>query len=623
MNKTIIPTDKQRHNILGEILEKRNAYEARMTTRLARWVEIAELFCGKTSTSKENSKNSPNSTELYKAIRAMANMQMRMLLGQKPPFELECMDILGYDDPNKLIKVEHYITNQMDLARVDKGLYRALTQLLLYGTVVNHYQWEPLRASFLGRKRYITTYRPISLVNCAFAFDAYDVEESGWVCLSDIQSKRELDKLIAHDPDGKVYNHSEIGKAQDESDYAPHVNTWVTQRMAWQGYVNTNFVGGMERITYYGPLECMHDEEEYVVEVINEKYVIRMEAYEGLRPLSITTINTIDVEPLGNGLGDMFRPLLGQIDEAESGLLNMVTLAAANMFAKQKSLTDEDAEFTIRQFGILNLENPALNPIGPDPRNLAAVAGYVDNRTQKFRQASGATDTLQALITEDQATATATSLAMNEAVRNLSVQSQVASPTLLKHWIQVALQNAQKYQTEPFVLHINKAPITVVPADLLVDVNVRIKTTTDQDFRPAKVKNLMAAIQIMDAGGPNAITGKVTDSSYAKMELLKLLDVPNWDKSIRDITEEDMIRANMMAQMQAVPEQGEMEEGGAQGERAMGERPGRMEERTMRKNMGQPQAEPIQKTPIGSVMGAPGDQSSANQSIRQSSAASA
>ena len=66
-----------------------------------------------------------------------------------------------------------------------------------------------------------------------------------------------------------------------------------------------------------------------------------------------------------------------------------------------------------------------------------------------------------------------------------------------------------------------------------------------------------------------------------------------------------------------------MEEGGAQGERAMGERPGRMEERTMRKNMGQPQAEPIQKTPIGSVMGAPGDQSSANQSIRQSSAASA
>jgi hypothetical protein len=389
--------------------------------------------------------------------------------------------------------------------------------------------------------------------------------------------------------------------------------------MAWQGYINGNFNGGMERVTYYGPLDCMHDNEEYCVEVVNRRFIVRLEAYEGIRPVSVTTINTIDIEPLGNGLGDMFRAHLGLIDDTKSSLLNTITLAGANMFAKQKSLTEEDAEFAIRNFGILALENPQLTPVSPNPQTVGQLAGYLSNQIQEFRQAAGAPDTLQALVTDDQATATAVSLSMNEAVRNLSVMAQMAAPTLIQHYAKMCLQNAQKYNTEPFVLNIKGVPISINPADLLIDVDVRIKTTTDQDFRPAKIKNLMAAAQLMLSTPPNAISGKKLDVTDTVVEILKLLDVPNWDKSVTDITDEDMMRMSMMAQMQNPQAQGAETEGGAQEERAQGERPGIKEQRNLSKNMRQPMAEGVH-TPVGQVLSAQGDQASTMSAIRSASA---
>jgi hypothetical protein len=595
MNQTIKPSSEKAEKIIQEVIEKVNDYEGRMSSRLTRWVEIAELYSGKTATQKENSKLSPNSAELYKAIRAMRNMIMRMLLGQKPCFELECLDIIGYDDPYKLLKTEHYITNQLDLARFDKGMARALDQLLLYGTVAIHEQYEPLRASFLGRKNYVTTFRPVSLINCAFSLDTYDIEESSWVALSDIQSNCELEKLLRHDPDGKVYDHGKIKGLQGEPEYSPQVNNWVKQRMAWQGYVDGDFKGGMERTTYYGPLDCMPGNEEYAIEIVNRKAIIRMEACEGIRPVRIATINTIDVEPLGNGLGDMFAPMLGKIDDTESALLNMITLAGANMFAKQKSLTDEDMEFVVRQFGIMNLENPDLRNIGPDPRSIAATAGYSSDAVQKFRQAAGAPDTLQAILSSEQHTATAVSLAMNESVRNLSVQAQLLSPVLVQDHIKVVLQNAQKYNTAPFVLNIGGAPVTVVPSDLMIDVNVRVKTSTDQDFRPTKLQRLREGMQAMAIFGADAIPGKRLNPGPALLEYFKTLDVPNWNESIQDLTPEDMLNMRMAAEMRGGP---------AQEGRAM---PPEVTE-----------GEGTMTTPVGEVLAPPGEEAATTSAIRRS-----
>lgn len=594
-NKPIKVNSETAHEICSEIQQKISNYESRMMTRLSRWVEVSSLYCGKSFTSGDNKKPSANSSELFKAIRAMRCMIMRMLLGNKPAFELECMDIIGYDDPAKLIKAEHYVAMQMESARFEKGLAKALDQLLLYGTAVVHNQYEPLRAPFLGRRQYATTYKPIPLINCAFGLDSNDVEDSSWIAISDIQSKRELSKLLKYDSAGAIYNHSEIKKAQAQTDYSPKMNMWMEQRMYSQGYTD-GLKDGIERQVYYGPLDCMDSAEEYCVEVVNRQFIVRLETYEGLKPVRVATINNID-DPLGNGLGDLFRPLLKKIDDSESALLNMIMLAGANMFSKQKSLTDEDSEFMISQFRILNLENPMLNPIGPNPVNMQAVAQYLESKVQGFRQASGATDILQAVVDNNQATATASSLAMNEAVRALSVQAQLLAPVLVADHVRMVLQNAQKYNTEAQVVHIKGMPVTVVPSDLLIDVNVRIKTVTDQDFRPAKLQRLGEAIKMMAMFPPNAIPGKKMNPGPAIMEYLKTLDTPRWNESVQDITEEDMLMSRMAAEMGQAPQQAQV--------------------------TGDVEAPPLEegtiKTPVGEVMAAPSDAANTNQVVRQSS----
>lgn len=619
MNKTIKPTQNMSTRIVAEITGKNNAYETRMATRLARWTEIAEYFQGKTPTVRDNAKISPNSAELYKSCRAIANMKFRMLTGQTPFFELSPMDIIGHADERRIIKAEHYVNNQLELSNFKKGLHRTLYQKELYGTVAVHEQYEPLRGSFLGTKRYITTYRPVSMINCAFAIDTYDVEESGWVCLNDIQNRYVLNTLLSHDPNGVIYNRGAIEECLNAPAYSPRVNQWVMQRMAWQGYINGNFDNGIERSFYYGPLECMNDGEEYAVEVVNRKYIIRMEAYDGLRPVRVSTQNTIDIEPLGNGQGDIFRPLLGQLDDVRSYLLNTVAFAGANMFVKQKSYGEEDGELAIRNFGFLNMENPNIVPLAPMPSTVNELAAYEDRLTKQFRNASGASDVLQAVVSNESSTATEVSLAMNEAVRNLSVSSEMDAKPLVADHIKVILQNAQRYNTKPFTLTINKVPVVIEPNDLLIDLDVRVKTVTDQDFRPSRVRNLMNTLQILNTIPPQAMSGYKVNVAPTVIELVRLQNVPNFEETIQDISQQDLIRSRLINGVTNAPMQA-VNVGTASENRLDTGRPSRAEERGLNRGTLSPNINSdVVSTPGGEVLGAPGDQSNTLQAIKSSS----
>jgi hypothetical protein len=639
--KTTLNTVQRKH-VLDEVFGKIKAYEDKMSYRLARWTEIAELHQGKTYTTQNDIKISPNSAELYKAVRAMTRMQYRMLTGQRPFFSLDAADVIGHADPYKLLKSEHYISDQLECSHYNRGLEKALTHLNLYGTTCVHSTYEPMKVNFFGRSKYVTTFRPVSLINCAFAIDGYDLESCGWVALSDIQAPIYIHKIKRADPKGEVYDMAELEKALNDNEYHPEVNMWVRQRMAWSGYIEQDFRDGREHTTYYGPLDCLYDGIEYCVEIINRKYIIRCEVYPGIRPVRIATINTLDIEPLGNGLGDQFRPLLQQLDDARSKLLNLITVAGANMWAKQKSLTDEDMQFAIRNNGILELESPeTLQPIGPHPSTIQTIDGFIHEQVQDFRQASGATDTLQALVNGQSATATEVSLAMNEAVRNLSVGSELAAEVLVKEHIQLVLQNGQRYQTQPFTLTINKTPIQCMPSDLLIDTNVHVKTATDQDFRPGKITNLMNTLQLLNMIPPNALKGYQINTMPVILELLKQQDVPDFKHVISPITEEDLVRSNVIQQMtsgqnpQQPPQDGQ---GGlpvspanlpvppSSGQVRMNNMaPGRREGRAMNRMASQLPMGAITtdtlRTPVGQVLQAPGDNNLSTQTIRSSSAA--
>jgi hypothetical protein len=340
----------------------------------------------------------------------------------------------------------------------------------------------------------------------------------------------------------------------------------------------------------------------------------------------VATINNLDVEPLGNGIGTLFRPLLKEMDDTRAALLDTVRFAGANMFAKSKSVGQEDSAWTMRPFGIVEMDGQ-LTPLQPAPATLGVLGGEYNALVQEFRQASGATDTLQAMVQGDSATATEVSLAMNEAVRNISVTSELLAGPFVRDHIKVILQNCFRYQDKPVTLNIGKTPVTVEPTLIKVDYNVRVKTMTDQDFRPSKINHLLQALQIMNSVPPNAINGYKVSVAPTFIELLKTMQVPDWEKSVQPITEADMLRMNVMAQMaNPQPQQAAGPQDGASqipaGEqRIAAGKPGRREQRGINRgnNMQDIGAAQTSIVPGGQqVLQAPGDTAMTSQAIRSS-----
>jgi hypothetical protein len=622
MNKIVRPSQKNALKIVEEIRNKKSSYEGRMSNRLGRWTEISEYFHGKTYTEQKNAKISPNSAEMYKSIRAIVNMKYRMLTGSKPMFMLSPNDLIGDNSPERLIIAEHYVNQQLELGNFNNGLYLALYLQELYGTAVVHSQYEPKEDSFLGQKQYFTSYRPVSLINCAFALDSYDATQTGWVAITDIQGRNStLNHLLNVDTDGKVYDTGAIKEILNGAEYDPQINQWVRLRMAWSGFLDGNFHGGMERTFYYGLLDALDDGQKYLVEMVNNEHIIRMEAYDGIRPVRVSTINNIDITPLGDGQGDMFRPALKQLDDVRNALLNTCTFAGANMFAKKKSYSEEDSEMAITNFGLVNMDNPNIVPLGPNPNTINALAAYEDRLTKNFRNAVGAQDVLQAVVNSDATTATEVSLAMNEAVRNISVSAEMVAPFLVKDHIRLVLQNAQKYVQKPFTMVVNGKPIVIRPSDLLIDTNVTIKTMTDQDFRPARVRNLMTTLQLINTIPPQAMQGVKINIVPTLVELLRLLDIPNYQESVQVLTANDLMRQQLMAQLQAQQATGPQSVGNNSENRLDREGLGRMEQRNLNKGVvtdANAQSDTIQ-TPAGQVLSAPGDQAETLNATRSAS----
>ena len=163
--------------------------------------------------------------------------------------------------------------------------------------------------------------------------------------------------------------------------------------------------------------------------------------------------------------------------------------------------------------------------------------------------------------------------------------------------------------------------MVITPNDMLIDTNVSVKTMTDQDFRPARVRNLMTTLQLINTIPPQAMQGVKINIVPTLVELLRLLDIPNYEQSVQVLTPNDLLRQQMMAQMQAAQMAGPQSVGNNAENRLDQEKPGRMEQRGLNKGVvtdTNAQTDTI-STPAGQVLSAPGDQAETLAATRSAS----
>ena len=86
---------------------------------------------------------------------------------------------------------------------------------------------------------------------------------------------------------------------------------------------------------------------------------------------------------------------------------------------------------------------------------------------------------------------------MNEAVRNISVKTEIASEPLMREHLRVMHYNNGQYIKKP--INVNRAGIAMMiyPSALKCDVDFRLKITIDKDYKPKRLAQLINILQIL------------------------------------------------------------------------------------------------------------------------------
>lgn len=532
--------------IIDEIVSKQTEYETVNAYRMANWNKIAEAFLCKNNVAGDGKNwSNPAIGEMFRSVRALTNMTYRMLTSQRPFFALIPNDISGLKRPQDLIYQSNYIQSNLEYANYRQNLKKAIQQTYLYGTCFVESQYVTKTVNFLGRKASYTNFIPRSLLNSAFSRSTYDIEESPWYSFADVVNKAGVISTILNNKDKEDGYIQESVNAIQEDNNRPVVNEWVNQRLVAAGYdkalEDSNSV--CELITYYGTLDTKNDGKTYCIQIVNRNTIIRMYEHKGIVPVRVGKLVDFELDAMGYGIGDMFVNLHDSITDMRQFAMNLAAFAGANMYVKRKDTAIEDGSYQIEQNKVIATESPSeFTPLTSNPLALKMVSEMEERLRSEFRSNSGATDTLQAVPTED-ATATEVSLMMNEAVRNTSVVAEMISVPFVQKYIQNILENGQKYVRTPTVVNVNGVPVVVNPSSLLVDVNVAVKTMTDQDFRPRRLRNLQESLKLITLLPSDKY---VVDPTPILNEIMRLQEVPGFSTIIRPKTDEELVNEQAM-----------------------------------------------------------------------------
>lgn len=487
-------TEKQ---IIDEIVEKVEHDEATATAFMASVAEWGDLYKVRPPKRAERTFSNPRQTEFHRAAMVNAILEYRMLTSADPFFEARSLSL--NTDYDKIDTLKHVWKTQLEAANYRANLMRALTFKPVYGTVICQEDYRIIGASPFGRRLPVTTMTPRAMDQVFFDRAGLNFDEADWVATADITSKHALMQLAAEAKQlGAPWHPKALEAAAHAAESKNTINFRVMERLRRSGFTDEEALSKKKEILmYYGKLDCCHDGIEYVAALINRKYLIRFHAnnfQHGRRGFSIA--KHIDFDQLrGYGLGDILGHQHRGMDANRQKAQDLGSFGAYNMWGRRKnSFADEDATIAPLQFVDMDSKDD-MWPITPDYRALEGILRLDDILKAEFRATSNATDTLQAIVTD--ATATASALAQNEALRAVSVRAEhSATPLVRRHLENNHWNNIQNIRA-PF--NINKAGVAtrVYPSDMMIDVQIEAKVTTDKDFQPKRLEYLLRELQIL------------------------------------------------------------------------------------------------------------------------------
>lgn len=483
-----------------EIKEKIDYWHSRLVAQLYRFNTYADfwrLVKPPRSGALDGFAN-PQVTETTRATEAIATFLHRALTSAQPNFQLLSHNPLV--DPSQLWKSEITLEWQKTAMQYPRKLLKALRSCALMGTVAVEEPWVVNRPYFEG-----TDFVPRSLLQIAFDPLAIDISLSGWHGYIDFVTEDTLKDLAEKMPD--VYDPTAIQHVLDSAKQYGNMTPEVISRLAAAGYYS--FTGGpttanvshvFYMVTYYGSLSDnpLPPGQEWKVTVINDLHVISAHPSPyRRRPNVFAHLNEFELEPYGYGVGRVAESLQPELNSNRGRMHDTITFSLFNMWIASRMANIKTSQLRIKPWGVVETDDAeGLKPIRPQLEGVNFGVQLENLMKNEFRATTGATDNLQALVTE--ATATESSIAQSEAVRRLSVMAEIIAEPLVREHLSKMHENNATFLDEPFWIANtgpDQKPLRVVPSDIAPDAQVMIKIVTDKDFRPQRNKDILQFLQ--------------------------------------------------------------------------------------------------------------------------------
>lgn len=488
--------------VIEEISEKVLDYENNMSGYLANVQEWGDMFRVKAPEQRnKRSFSNPRLTELFRAVNTVGTMAYRMMTAQDPFFELRPMSLLSYE--GQMLRVEATLETQIRESKYKQNLLKSCMGLAAFGTQFVEERYTIAGINAFGRRIPITTFTPRSLLQVAFERGTSDITTADWISTSDIISDSGLRSLADDSKSiGQNWEKRVIENAIASGTGITEQSPFITARMSANRYVNTdNKKSSNELLMYYGKLDCLNDNVEYCCALVNREYLVKFypnKNQHGKRDMRIAhwVEDPLSLDPIALGIGAICGKLHRSMDANRQRGQDGIAMASYNMWGRLRGAGINDEQMKIRPLQTIDMDDRnGLFPLVQNLQGADASLKLEEILRNEFMAASGATPTLQAIVTEG--TATETTLAQNEGLRNISVKAEIAAEQLVREHIMICHSNNVQYLKEP--INVNKAGFAgkVYPADLKIDVDVEVKITTDKDYKPQRLTQLKELLQLV------------------------------------------------------------------------------------------------------------------------------
>lgn len=481
--------------ILDEIIQKVNDYEVNQAAYLSQVGEWGDMFRVKVPAQRNKKAfSNPRLTEFFRAVNTVGTMAYRMMTAQDPFFEIRPLSLLNYD--GQLLRIEATIATQLRESMYKKHLLRGCMGLAAFGTQFVEERYEVKGINAFGRRIPLTTFTPRSLLQVAFERGTTDIDEADWVSTSDLVSDSSLLSLAeGSDKTGQHWEKQVIERAVADKSPIHEMSPFLQARITANQYVNqSGQTLRKELLVYSGKLDCLNDNVEYCCAVVNRRYLVKFypnKNQHGKRDMRVAhwVEDPLSLEALGLGIGTVGGKLHKSMDSNRQRSQDIIAMAGYNMFGRLRTAGINDEQMKIRPLQTIDMDDRnGLFPIITNLQGADASLKLEEILRNEFMAASGATPTLQAILTDS--TATESTLAQNEALRNISVKAEIAAESFVREHIQIMHSNNVQYLKEP--INVNRAGFAgkVYPSDLKVDIDIEVKCTTDKDYKPQRLTQL-------------------------------------------------------------------------------------------------------------------------------------